>query len=207
MTLSPTDYRAWRTEAQGRDLAYAQGYQAGIADGRRHRERLVVLGVIAALLLFGRRLHPVAGLGVALAVVVALWPILFLAVAVEMTVRHHRRHRHWPRTLAYALSWLLGLGLVVLAIASVSVWPLVGLGLLVLAWTVGPRLQDFVRRQRGRRRGPGSGSGSGSGGSVDPAWPPPFVPFTDADSTLPGPSTHHQARSAARCRPTPPPGI
>ena len=150
MTLSPTDYRTWRTEAQGRDLAYAQGYQAGIADGRRHRDRLVALGGIAALLLFGRRLHPVAGLGVALAVVVALWPILFLAVAVEMTVRHHRRHRHWPRTLAYALSWLLGLGLVVLAVASVSVWPLVGLGLLVLAWTVGPRLLDFVRRHHRR---------------------------------------------------------
>ena len=189
MTLSPTDYRTWRSEARGRDLAYAQGYQAGIADGRRHRDRLVALGVIAALLLFGRRLHPVAGLGVALAVVVAIWPILFLAIAVEMTVRHHRRHRHWPRTLAYALSWLLGLGLVVLAVASVSVWPLVGLGLLVLAWTVGPRLLDFARHQRGRRRGPGSGSGSGSGGSVDPAWPPPFAPFTDADWTAQLPSS------------------
>ena len=191
MTLSPTDYRTWRTEAQGRDLAYAQGYRAGLDDGRRHRDRLVALGVIAALLLFGRRLHPVAGLGVALAVVVALWPILFLAAAIEMTVRHHRRHRHWPRTLAYGLSWLLGLGLVVLAVASVSVWPLLGLGLLVLTWTAAPPLVRFARHQRGRGRGPGTGSGSGSCGSVDPAWPPPLAPFTDADCTLPARTSRH----------------
>ena len=187
MTLSPTDYHTWRTEAQGRDLAYAQGYQAGIADGRRHRDRLVALGVIAGIVVGGRRLrvHPL----ILAVLVVALVPVLVVAVAVELTVRHHRRHRHWPRTLAYALSWLVGLGLVVLAVASLSVWPLVGVGVLVLAWTAGPSLVRFARRQRGHGRGPGTGSGSGSGGSVDPAWPPPFAPFTDADWTAQLPSS------------------
>ena len=206
MTLSPTDYRAWRSEAAERDHAFAAGYRAGLADGHRPREgRLVAVGIVAALLLFGRRLHPLAGLAVALAVVVALWPVLFLVLVVELTVRHHRRHHHWERTLAYGLSWLVGAALVLLAVASVSPWPLVGLGVLVGAWTAGPSLAAFVRRHRGRGKGPGTGSGSGS--SVDPTWPPPFAPFTDDDATLPGPGTRHQARAAVRCRPTPPPGI
>ncbi len=203
MTLSPTDYRAWRSEAAERDHAFAAGYRAGLADGHRHRERrLVAVGVVAAVLVFGRRLHPLAGLAVALAVVVALWPVLFLALVAELTVRHHRRHHHWPRTLAYGLSWLVGLGLVLLAVASVNPWPLVGLGVLVGAWTAGPSLAAFVRRHRGRGKGPGTGSGS----SVDPTWPPPFA---DDDCTPPGPGpgTRHQARAAVRCRPTPPPGI
>ena len=185
MTLSPTDYRAWRSEAAERDHAFAAGYRAGLADGHRHREgRLVAVGIVVALLLLGRRIHPLAGLAVALAVVVAFWPVLFLALVAELTVRHHRRHHHWPRTLAYGLSWL------------------VGLGVLVGAWTAGPSLAAFVRRHRGRGKGPGTGSGS----SVDPTWPPPFA---DDDCTPPGPGpgTRHQARAAVRCRPTPPPGI
>ena len=198
MTLSPTDSRAWRAEAQGRDLAYAAGYRAGLADGHRHRDRLVALGVVAGIVVGGRRLrvHPL----VLAVLVVALVPVLVVAVAVELTVRHHRRHGHWPRTLAYGVSWPLGLGLVVLAVASLSVWPLVGVGVLVLAWTAGPVLVRFARHERGHGRGPGTGSGSGS--SVDPSWPPPF---TDADYTLPGPSTRHHVRVTARCRSTPPP--
>ena len=201
MTLSPTDYRAWRSEAAERDHAFAAGYRAGLADGHRHREgRLVAVGIVVALLLLGRRIHPLAGLAVALAVVVAFWPVLFLVLVAELTVRHHRRHRHWGRTLAYGVSWLVGAALVLLAVASVSPWPLVGLGVLVGAWTAGPSLAAFVRRHRGRGKGPGTGSGS----SVDPTWLPPFA---DDDATLPGPGTRHQARAAVRCRPTPPPGI
>jgi hypothetical protein len=56
----------------GRDRAYADGYRAGLAGGRRHRERLVALGIVAAVLVFGRRIHPLVGLVVALAVVVTV---------------------------------------------------------------------------------------------------------------------------------------
>ena len=174
MTLSPTDYRAWRAEARDRDLAYAEGYRAGLADGR-HRDGLVVLGIVGALLVAARRLrvHPL----VLTVLAVAFTPAIIAVVAVKMTVRHHRRHRHWPRTLAYGVSWLVGLGLVVLAVASASVWPLVGLGFLVLAWTAGPSLVRFARRHRGRGRGPGTD------GTLDPPWPPPRGPSSETEAT------------------------
>ena len=208
MTLSPTDSRAWRAEAQGRDLAYAAGYRAGLADGHRHRDRLVALGVVAGIVVGGRRLrvHPL----ILAVLVVALVPVLVVAVAVEMTTRHHRRHRYWPRTVAYGVSWLLGLGLVVLAVASASPWPLVGLALLVLAWTTGPSLVRFARRHRGGQKGPGtgprpgagSGTGTGTGSPVEPTWPALRLLDGGAD-VLPGLSTCHQGRTTVQCRPHP----
>jgi hypothetical protein len=178
-TLRPTDYRAWRTEAAGRDRAYADAYRAGLADGRRHRERLVVIGIVAAVLVFGRRLglHPLLGLAVAAAAVVSLWPVLLAVLVAELTVRQHRRHGSWPRTAAYVAAWLVGIALVVGAVAWRSSWPLVAVVALLVAWTTGPSLDAWSRRHRGR----GPGKGNGTGGGVDPSWPPPF---TDADETL-----------------------
>jgi hypothetical protein len=180
VTLIPTDYRAWRAEAAGRDRAFADGYRSGLADGRHHRERLVVLGTVGAVLLFGRRLglHPLVGLAVALAVVVALWPVLLVVLVVELTVRQHRLHGSWPRTAAYVLVWLVGIGLVLLAVTHLSAAPLVVLAVLVGAWTFGPRALAWWRRHH---RGPGRPPG---GGDMRPGWPPPA--FSDADRTLGG---------------------
>jgi hypothetical protein len=177
MTMHPTDYRSWRAEAAGRDRAFVDGYRSGLADGRHHRERLVVLGAVGAVLLFGRRLglHPLVGLVVALALVVALWPVLLVVLVVELTVRQHRRHGSWPRTAAYVLVWLIGLGLGLLAVSWRSAWPLAAVAVLVVAWTAGPSLVALARRHRG------PGEGPGAGGGVDPSWPPPLAD----DATLP----------------------
>ncbi|MDA8310235.1 MAG: hypothetical protein M0Z46_06415 [Actinomycetota bacterium] len=190
MTLAPTDYRAWRSEVAGRDRAYAAGYRAGQLDARAHRDRLVVLGVVAAVFLFGRRLHPLFGIAVALALVMALWPLLYVVLVAELVVRHHRRHHTGWRTAAYAASWLAGAGLVLLALVDATWWPLAGVGVLVLAWTLGPRVLASVRGRGGR--GPGRPSGA------DPSWPPPEAPFDDADMTLPEPSTSATRRAQAR---------
>jgi hypothetical protein len=136
----------------------------------------VVLGIVAAVLVFGRRLHPLVGLAVALAVVVTLWPILLVVLVVELTVRQHRRHASWTRTAAYVAAWTLGLVLIAGGAVWRSPWPLVGVVLVVVSWTTGPSLVAWSRRHRGRR------PGNGTGGGVDPSWP---APFTDADQTLP----------------------
>ncbi len=175
MTLSPADYRTWRTEAAGRDGAYAAGWQAG--HEHAGRRRLVAVAVVAgAVVLAGRlRLHPVVVLALAVAVVAVLWPVLLLVLAVELTVRHHRRRPSWPETAAYALSWLVGIGLGLLALGG-SGPALVGLLALVGGWTAGPRALAWWRSHG---RGPGP---TGGGARYD--WPPPEPPFTDADRTL-----------------------
>ena len=180
VTLSPTDRRAWRAEVAGRDAAYAAGWRAGVIDGRRHQGRLVALGIAAAVLVLGRRLHPVAGLAVALAVLVGTWPLIFVLMVVELTVRHHRRHGHWPRTAAYAVSWLIGAWLVLAAVAHRSAWPLAGAAALVVAWTAGPRALALYRRHRGRSP---EAPGPGSGGGVGPSWPAPSTPGPPAGPT------------------------
>ena len=176
MTLSPTDYRAWRAEVAGRDAAYAAGWRAGVADGRRHRDRLVALGIMAAVLVLGRRLHPLVGLLVGAALVVVLSPVLYLVFAAELTVRHHRRHHSWQRTAAYGTSWLLAAALVVLGLATGSALALAGVIELVAAWTI---LPAAARRRRGQ-------------GSAPTAEPTDL--FTDADRTLP-PFTERRHRA------------
>ena len=178
MTITPPDYRSWLPEAAGRDAAFAAGYRAGLADGRHRRDRLVALAVVGAVLVYGRRVHPLYGLVVALALVVVPWPALVAVLVIEATVRQHRRHRSWPRTAAYAVSWLVGLGLLLLAAVHRSAWPLVGAAALVVAWTAGPRVLTLTRRHRGR------GPETPGPGGVDPSWPPPDLPSTDADRTL-----------------------
>ena len=150
MTFSPTDYRAPWPAPSGRDLAYAAGYRAALADSRQRRDRLVAVAVVSAIVLFGWRRHPLVGLAIAVAVVGALWPVLATVLVGEMALRHHRRHRSWARTLAYALTWMIGLGLVALAVANWSAWPLLGAAGIVAAWTVGPRLLGAYRRHRDR---------------------------------------------------------
>ncbi len=180
MTLSPTDYRTWRTEAQGRDHAYAAGYRTGLAEGHREhagRRRLVAVAVVAGAVVAATRLrlHPLVVLAVAVAVVAILWPVLLLVLAGELTVRHHRRHGHWPETAAYALSWLVGIGLVLLALGG-SGPALVALLALVAGWTIGPRALAWWRSH-------GSGPTPTDGGARYDRTPPE-PPFTDADRTL-----------------------
>ena len=148
MTIEPADYRAPWPAPSGRDLAYAQGFRAGLADGRQRRDRLLAVAVVAGLVVGGRRLRVhwlVLAVGVLLLV-----PMLATVLVGELTVRHHRRHGSWLRTIAYGASWLLGIGLVVLAAADRSAWPLAGAAALWAAWTVGPRLLGHGRRHRGR---------------------------------------------------------
>ena len=147
-TIAPTDYRATWPAPGGRDTLYAAGYRAGLADGRQHRDRLVAVAVVGAIVLGGRRLrvHPL----VLAVLVVLLLPVLIAGSVVELTVRHHRRHGSWLRTAVYAASWLIGLGLVALAVANWSAWPLLGAAGIVAAWTVGPRLLGAYRRHRDR---------------------------------------------------------
>ena len=148
MTIEPADYRAPWPAPSGRDLAYAQGFRAGLADGRQRRDRLLAVAVVAGLVVGGRRLRVhwlVLAVGVLLLV-----PMLATVLVGELTVRHHRRHGSWLRTAAYLLSWMAGLGLVVLAAAGWSAWPLLGVAGLVAAWTGGPRLLGAYRRHRSR---------------------------------------------------------
>ena len=147
-TLAPTDCRAPWTAPSGRDAAYAAGYSAGLGDGRQRRDRLVVAGLVVGLIVGGRRLRVhwlLLSVGMLLLV-----PMLATGLVVELLIRHHRRHGSWPRTLAYGASWLLGIGLVVLAAAGWSAWPLAGVVVLVAAWTVGPRAFGAYRRHRSR---------------------------------------------------------
>ena len=182
VTLSPTDYRAWRAEVAGRDHAYADGYRAGLADARaaRERDRLMALAAVGALLVLSRRVHPhpLVGFLVGSTLVVVLSPVLYLALAAELTVRCHRRHRSWRRTAAYGTSWLLGALLVLLGLATGSALALAGVIVLVLAWTILPA----ALAHRGRDQG---------------TTPPPAEPadlFTDADRTLP-PLTERRHRA------------
>ena len=177
MTLSPTDYRTWRAEASVRDREYAAAYAAGVADEKRAHRRLVVVGAVIGAALLARRLHlhPLVALAWAVLVVLALWPLVVLGVMVELAVRQQRRHASWPRTGAYVLSWLVGIGLVLLAVAYVAPWPLVALAVLVGAWTLGPRVLAWWRHH---------GRGATGTGGAHPDWPEPEPPFTHADQTL-----------------------
>jgi hypothetical protein len=155
-TIAPTDYRATWPAPVGRDTPYAAGYRAGLADGRQHRDRLVAVAVVGGIVLGGRRFR-VHWILLAV-VVVLLLPVLVVVLVAEMAIRHHREHHHWPRTAAYAASWLVGLGLLLLAAVHQSVWPLVGMAALVVAWTAGPRVLAFERRDGDRGpKGPGPG--------------------------------------------------
>jgi hypothetical protein len=187
VTLSPTDYRAWRAEVAQRDRAYADGYRAGLADAQaaRERDRLMALAAVGALLVLGRRLHPhpLVGFLLGAVLVVVLSPVLYLVLAAELTVRCHRRHRSWQRTAAYGASWLLGALLVLLGFATRDALALAGVIVLVAAWTILPAALARRRRDQG-------------------TTPPPGEPtdlFTDADRTLP-PLTErrHRARRYMR---------
>jgi len=90
-TLTPTHYRTWRTEATGRDRAYASGYRAGWRDAHEHHRGLVTLGIVGAILIFGRRIHPLFGLTIALLILVTLSPLLVALVVVELAIRHLRQ--------------------------------------------------------------------------------------------------------------------
>ncbi|HVC14457.1 MAG TPA: hypothetical protein VND62_06320 [Acidimicrobiales bacterium] len=177
MTMQPTDYRQWRADAATRDHAYRDAYLAGVADGRReHRERrqLVTVALVVGGSVLFSRVHVLAALAWIVVVVAVLWPVLLLGVVVELTIRQHRRHRDWRRTLAYVLTWLVGSGLVLLAVVHLSAWPLAGVVLLVGAWTLGPRARRWHRH--------GDGPGQSDGGRHSD-WPPPEPsPLTDDDA-------------------------
>lgn len=147
-TIAPTDYRSTWPAPVGRDLAYAQGFRAGLADGRQRRDRLVALAIVSAIVLGGRRFRVhwlLLSVGMLLLV-----PGLATVLVGELLIRHHRRHGSWLRTAAYALTWLVSIGLVALAVANWSAWPLLGVAVLLAAWTVGPRAFGAYRRHRSR---------------------------------------------------------
>lgn len=140
------ELQRWRTEARAHDAAYAEAWQAGYAAHRTDHRRLWVVGIIAAVFLFARRL-PLAGAVVvalwAVLLVVALWPLVLAALAVELTMRQHRRWGSTWRTVAYAASWLACVGLAFLAIAARSPWPLVAIPVAIAAWAVESRWRAY----------------------------------------------------------------
>jgi len=146
MTASaPHPYTAWRAEAAARDRDYAAAYQAGYEAHRTEHRRLWVFGVLAAVFLFARRLPALGFLAIALwavLVVVALWPLVFVGVAIELTLRQHRRWRSWWRTVGYVLTWPGYLALGYLALVERSAWPLVGIAVLAVAWLIEDRLRE-----------------------------------------------------------------
>jgi hypothetical protein len=145
------------------------GYEAGL----KHR-RLVELGIVGAALVFlRRRLHPFVALLVVVMVAVALWPLVYLVLAVQSTWRDHRRWRSWGRTGLLAGSWLLGAASIVAVQAG---WP----PLLLMSLPVGFAAWSIERRLRTRR----------VLGYVESPEPP----FTDADRVpeLATPAEHHR---------------
>jgi hypothetical protein len=145
------------------------GYEAGL----KHR-RLVELGIVGAALVFlRRRLHPFVALLVIVMVAVALWPLVYLVIAVQSTWRDHRKWRSWGRTGLLAGSWLLGAAVIVAVQAG---WA----PLLLIALPVGLAVWSIERRLRTRR--------------ALRYVEPPEPPFTDADRR-PGLATsaeHHR---------------
>lgn len=129
----------WRAEARARDREYASAWQAGYEAHRSDHRRLWVVGIIAAVFLFARRLPVLLAVVVALwavLLVVALWPVVLVAVAVELTMRQHRRWGSTWRTVAYVVTWPACVGLAYLALVERSPWPLVAIPVAVVAWAV-----------------------------------------------------------------------
>jgi hypothetical protein len=112
--------------------------------GLKHR-RVVELGIVgAALVLLRRHLHPFVALLVVVMVAVALWPLVYLVLAVQSTWRDHRRWRSWGRTGLLAGSWLLGAAIIVAVQAG---WP----PLLLTSLPVGFAAWSIERHLRTRR--------------------------------------------------------
>ncbi len=134
MVISTTsgDARAIRSELYEQDRLWRMGYEAGL----KHR-RLVELGIVGAVLVFLRkRLHPLVTLLVIVMVAVALWPLVYLVLAIRSTWRDHRRWRSWGRTGLLAGSWLLGAVVIITVLAG---WPplvLVSLPVGFAAWSI-----------------------------------------------------------------------
>lgn len=123
---------AYRRHIAEQTRQWRDGYQAGSAD-RKRRHWLVTLAVVlGGLVLFRRWL--VLGAAWAVLWVLAVLPLLVVALAVETTYRTHRAWGSWRRTLAVALTWLAGFGLVILAILTASPWFLLPLPVAALAW-------------------------------------------------------------------------
>lgn len=127
------------------DRQLADAYRVGVADGRREHRRLVVAGVLGALVVLGRRrVHPILALAWVVLVVVALAPLVVLAAAAETVHRQHRRWCSWPRTAALAATWAAVGGAVYLAAAWRTPWPLVTAPVALAAWAA-----DHAWRVRG----------------------------------------------------------
>lgn len=146
------EMRRWRDAAREHDAAYAAGWRAGHEAHRSEHRRLVVLGVVAAIVLLGRRLHlhPLIAAAWGALWLLALWPLVVVGVCIETVHRQHGRWRSWPRTGALVASWAACAGLVYLALTWRSPWPLVGVGALVAAWAVehGLRVHRAARPSR-----------------------------------------------------------
>jgi hypothetical protein len=167
--MTSGDARAIRSELHEQDRLWRMGYEAGL---KHHR--LVELGIVGAALVFlRRRLHPFVALLVVVMVAVALWPLVYLVLAVQSTWRDHRRWQSWRRTGLLASSWLLGAAVIVAVQAG---WPL----LLLISLPVGIAAWSIERHLRTRR--------------ALRYVKPPEPPFTDADTQpgLPTPAKHHR---------------